>query len=157
MNKLSPTSPSYVSELVSQLNPTAKPAGASASLSSNRSEVKISQLGQLLSSFAPQQTNKSNPNQDIDDSDLPDLIKTILKQIRKLQEQLREQQQRLQAIMANQHLSADERKTQLLEVQAAISTLHTGLSAAMKTLHKTMSDQGLSKEQMATVASLLSK
>ncbi|MCB5186550.1 hypothetical protein LG200_00855 [Methylobacillus caricis] len=157
MNKLSPTSPAYISELVSQFNGIVKPADANASLPSKRAEVKISTLGQLLSSIAPQQLNQSKSNHDIDDSDLPDLIKTILKQIRKLQEQLREQQQRLQAIMANQSLTADERKTQLLQVQAAISTLHTGLSAAMKTLHKTMSDQKLSKEQLATVASLLSK
>ncbi|MNR76079.1 hypothetical protein D3C72_67340 [compost metagenome] len=114
--------------------------------------VTLSGLGKMLSGQAAKQPVK---NQDIEDSNLPDNIKDLLKRIRELKEQLREQQQKLNAIMANQSLSPDERQKQLTEVQATMNALSSALTSAIGQMDKMVRDQKLSKEQQISAASLL--
>lgn len=113
--------------------------------------VTISDLGQILSAKGKAATK----NQDIDSSNLPDTIKDLLKRIRQLKEQIQEQQQKLNAIMANQKLSTEEKQKQLLQVQATISSLSGALTSAYGQLEKTMRDQDLTQDQQIAAASLL--
>lgn len=116
--------------------------------------VTLSDLGQILSAKR-QAANQPVKNQDIDNSGLPDTIKDLLKRIRELKEQIREQQQKLNAIMANQKLGPEEKQKQIQQVQATINSLSGALTSAYGQLTKTMRDQDLNKEQQISVASLL--
>lgn len=123
---------------------------------SNASEVKFSVLGELISSAKGKEANKSQSNEDIDNSNLPKTIKDLLKRIRELQEQIREQEQKRSAIMSDQSLSAEQKQEQLRQVQAMISSLNGALSSAMSQLNKAMDEQSLTKDQQSSVVSLLS-
>ena len=94
-------------------------------------------------------------NQDIDNSNVPDNIKDLLKRIRELKEQIAEQQQKLNAVMANQRLSPEEKQKQLLQVQSTINSLNGALTSALGQMNKLVRDQDLTKEQQIAVASLL--
>lgn len=116
--------------------------------------VTLSDLGQALSAKrqAAQQPVK---NQDIDNSNVPDNIKDLLKRIRELKEQIAEQQQKLNAVMANQRLSPEEKQKQLLQMQSTINSLNGALTSALGQMNKLVRDQDLTKEQQIAVASLL--
>lgn len=121
---------------------------------SSSTRVTLSDLGQILSAKR-QAANQPVKNQDIDNSSLPDTIKDLLKRIRELQEQMREQQQKLNAIMANQRLSPEQRQQQMQQVQATINALSGALNSAYGQLTKLTRDLELNKEQQMSVASLL--
>jgi len=122
-----------------------KPAGT---------RVTLSSLGQALSAKR-QAAMQPARNQDIDNSNVPDNIKDLLKRIRELKEQIAEQQQKLNAIMANQRLSPDEKQKQLLQVQSTISTLNGALTSALGQMNKLVRDLDLTQDQQIAVASLL--
>jgi Sec-independent protein translocase protein TatA len=121
---------------------------------SSGTRVTLSDLGQALAAKR-QGANQPVKNQDIDSSGLPDTIKDLLKRIRELKEQIREQQQKLNTIMANQRLSPEEKQKQIQQAQATINSLNGALTSAYGQLAKTMRDQDLNKEQQISVASLL--
>jgi small-conductance mechanosensitive channel len=120
------------------------------------SEVKFSVLGELISSAKGKEANKSKSNEDIENSNLPKTIQDLLKRIRELQEQIREQEQKRSAIMSDQSLSAEKKQEQLRQVQAMVNSLSGALSSAMSQLNKAMEEQSLTKDQKASVVSLLS-
>jgi len=121
---------------------------------SSSTRVTLSDLGQILSAKR-QAANQQVKNQDIDKSSLPDTMKDLLKRIREIKEQIREQQQKLNAIMANQRLSPEQRQQQMQQVQATINSLSGALNSAYGQLTKLTRDLELSKEQQMSVASLL--
>lgn len=127
---------------------------AESSEKSSGTRVTLSDLGQALAAKR-QGANQPVKNQDIDSSGLPDTIKDLLKRIRELKEQIREQQQKLNTIMANQRLSPEEKQKQIQQAQATINSLNGALTSAYGQLAKTMRDQDLNKEQQISVASLL--
>ncbi len=108
-----------------------------------------------ISPAALEQAQASNPNQDIEDSDLPDTIKDLLKMIRQIKAQLLERTQALQQLMADTSLSDEERQLQAQQLQGEITALNGALSAAMAQLVKTMKDAKLSDEQASQAAALL--
>lgn len=116
--------------------------------------VTLSDLGQALSAKR-QASQQPVKNQDIDNSNVPDNIKDLLKRIRELKEQIAEQQQKLNAVMANQRLSPEEKQKQLLQVQSTINSLNGALTSALGQMNKLVRDQDLTKEQQIAVASLL--
>lgn len=119
--------------------------------------IEISQKGRELSASRSSQADKAKSNDDIDDSGLPDTIKGMLKQLRELNEQLAAQKEQLQAAMARQDLPPEERQARMAQAQGTISTLTAALSSVMNALNKQMSEQDLSNEQRAKVASLIAK
>lgn len=123
----------------------------------DRPRIEISQEGRTLSASRSSQTDKSKSNDEIDDSGLPETIKGMLKQLRELNEQLAEQKAQLQAILAKQDIPAEERQARLAQVQGTINTLTGALSSVMNSLNKHMSEQDLSSEQRAKIASLIAK
>lgn len=119
--------------------------------------IEISQKGRELSASRSSQADKAKSNDDIDDSGLPDTIKGMLKQLRELNEQLAAQKEQLQAAMARQDLPPEERQARMAQAQGTISTLTAALSSVMNALNKQMSEQDLSSEQRAKIASLIAK
>lgn len=119
--------------------------------------IEISQKGRTLSASHSKQTDKAKANDEIDDSGLPDTIKGMLKQLRELNEQLATQKEQLQAILAKQDIPPQERQARLAQVQGTINTLTGALSSVMNSLNKQMSEQDLSSEQRAKIASLIAK
>ena len=96
-------------------------------------------------------------NKDIEESGLPENIQQILKMIRRLQEQIAEKVARMQVVMADKRLSAEERRAKLGALQAAIATLNGGLITANMSLSKVMKQSELTPEQVLKTASLAMK
>lgn len=109
--------------------------------------VSLSELGQARSA-------EDKKNRDIDEADLPEMIKDILKMIRELKAQIAVKKAELEAVMADQNLDADERRMQAEAIQTELASLNGALSVANANLIKVMREQGLSPEQMQTAASL---
>lgn len=101
------------------------------------------------------QAQASQKNQDIDDSDLPDTIKDLLKMIRELKAKVQERTQALQQLMADTSLSDEERSLQTQQLQAEIATLSGALATAMGQLTKAIKEADLSDTQASEVAKLL--
>lgn len=108
-----------------------------------------------ISPAGTRQARASQKNQDIDDSDLPDTIKDLLKMIRELKAQLQERTQALQRLMADTSLSDEERSQQAQQLQAEVTTLSGALATAMGQLTKAIKEVNLSDAQAGEVAKLL--
>ena len=109
--------------------------------------VSLSELGKGMSS-------KAEKHEDIDDSDLPQAIRDLLKMIRELRAQIVEKQAQIEAIMSDQRLDAEGKRQQLEGLQTELASLNSALTSANAQLIKLMRDNGLSSEQMQA-ASLL--
>lgn len=108
-----------------------------------------------ISPAGTRQARASQKNQDIDDSDLPDTIKDLLKMIRELKAQLQERTQTLQQLMADTSLSDEERSQQAQQLQAEVTALSGALATAMGQLTKAIKEANLSDTQASEVAKLL--
>ncbi|SDG83614.1 hypothetical protein SAMN05216588_101128 [Pseudomonas flavescens] len=95
-------------------------------------------------------------SKDIDDSNLPDVVKQILKMIRQLKAQLAEKMAELQAMMTDQSLAPEARQAQAQALQTEVGSISSALSGANAQLAKVMREQGVSSEQGAAVAALMS-
>ena len=110
-------------------NPTARSsdetatteARSNAPLTSNR---EIAESVKVSLSERAERAQQSRNTQDIDDSDLPQLIKQLLKQIRELKQQIAELQQRI----ADIELAEKNRK--IAELTAKLSALMGSAAAA---------------------------
>lgn len=109
--------------------------------------VSLSELGQARSA-------SDKKNRDIDEADLPEQIKDILKMIRELKAQIAQKKAELEALMADQNLDADTRRMKAEAIQSELASLNGALVSANANLIKAMREQGLSSEQMQTAASL---
>ncbi|MHC8291647.1 hypothetical protein ACYZUD_33490 [Pseudomonas sp. XS1P51] len=115
--------------------------------------IKVSLSGAGLTKAAA----SHGDNKDIEESGLPENIQQILKMIRRLQQQIAEKVARMQVVMADKRLSAEERKAKLGALQAAITTLNGGLITANLSLSKVMRQSNLTPEQVLKTASLAMK
>lgn len=107
--------------------------------------VSLSELGRIQSVAK---------NDDIDESNLPDAVKEILKMIRALKQQIAEKKQELEAVMADRSLSPEARQVRVEALQGELSSLQGALSSANANLIKVMRDAGLSPEQRQAAATL---
>lgn len=99
--------------------------------------------------------SKPRSNDDIDESDLPDGIKELLKMIRELKAQIAERQAELEAIAADQGLDEEARLQRLEEVRTQLDSLRSALSSANLNLARMMRESNLSEEQSIEVGRLL--
>lgn len=99
--------------------------------------------------------NTSNANSDIDDSDLPDTVKELLKRIRELRAQLQEKSLEMQRIMADQNLTEEQRKLATQRLQTEVASLNAALTQASQQLLDAMNDSKLDSTQRMTAASLI--
>lgn len=107
--------------------------------------VSLSELGRVRSTAQ---------NEDIDESNLPDNIKELLRLIRALKQQIAEKQAELEALMAEPGLAPEIRQLRVEALRGELASLQGALSSASANLLKAMRDAGLSEEQMQTAASL---
>ncbi|MBB2496172.1 hypothetical protein [Aquipseudomonas ullengensis] len=107
--------------------------------------VSLSELGRIQSVAK---------NDDIDESNLPDTVKEILKMMRALKQQIAEKKQELEAVMADQSLSPEARQVRVEALRGELNALQGALSSASANLIKVMREAGLSAEQKQTAAKL---
>lgn len=99
--------------------------------------------------------SKSSGDKDIEDSGLPDTIQKMLKMIRKLQKELAEKMEQLNAVMRDDSLSPEEMRQRVSSLQGEITTLAGALTTANAALAKAMKQQNLTPDQVAKVLELL--
>ncbi len=92
---------------------------------------------------------------DIDDSDLPDGLKAILRQMREIQAQLRQAMDELRELMADSRMDAEQRRLRVQAAQARITALLGAQSELNAQLLKRLRAQPLSTEQQHTLGRLL--
>ena len=109
--------------------------------------VTLSEQGRAASQAA-------RNNDDIDESDLPDTIKDLLKRIRELKAQLAERQAELRAVMTDGSLDDEARQIKADALRTEIASLSGAPTGANAPLIKAMREQGLSNEQLQRVATL---
>ena len=125
---------------------------ATPTLGSNRDiadSVKVS-----LSERA-EKAEQSSRNQDIDDSDLPEVIKRLLKHIRDLKQQIAEVQQQISELARQQDLSDEERSLLMDGLRSQLASLSSALSTAYASLTKATKQQALNDEQRSSMLKLL--
>ncbi|NWC92267.1 MULTISPECIES: hypothetical protein [unclassified Pseudomonas] len=97
----------------------------------------------------------TNPNQDIDDSNLKDNIKQLLKMIRELRKQLAEKMAQLSAAMNDTSMSPQARRAKVASLQSDVASLQSGLMTAQSQLTKSLKDE--SPESQLEAMALLAK
>lgn len=107
--------------------------------------VSLSELGRGRSSAK---------NEDIDESNLPDSVKELLRLIRALKQQIAEKKAELEAVLAEPGLDPEARQLRVEALRSELASLQGALSSASANLLKTMREAGLSEEQMQTAAGL---
>lgn len=110
--------------------------------------VSLSELGRNLSA----KTEKKN--RDIDESELPNSIKQLLKMIRELKAQIAAKEAELKALMADQNLDPEARQVKAEALQSELAMLNGAWASANANLIKQLQEQGLSDEQMLTATTL---
>ena len=108
--------------------------------------VTLSELGKVRAAAAK--------NSDIDEADLPDNIKEILKMIRELRQQIAEKQAELQALMAEAGMDPQVRQMRVEALRGELASLQGALSTAQASLVDALKDKRLSDDQRMQAASL---
>lgn len=119
--------------------------------------VRISISAEALNAAAKHQKAEQNKHADIDDSDLPDTMKGLLKRIRELREQLEQKQLELQQVMADQKLSESEKEQKVSRLQGEVAALSGAVASAMQDLDELMNSKNISADQKKTAGFLLMK
>ncbi|ROM53367.1 hypothetical protein BK648_07390 [Pseudomonas poae] len=79
-------------------------------------------------------------NSDIDNSNLSDNVKQLLKMIRELKKQLAEKMAELAAVMADTSMTPEARMAKLANLQSAVSALQASFTTAQNALAKALKD-----------------
>jgi Sec-independent protein translocase protein TatA len=108
--------------------------------------VTLSELGKVRAAAAK--------NDDIDEADLPDNIKEILKMIRALRQQIAEKQAELQALMADSEMDPQLKQMRVEALRSELTSLQGALSTAQASLVDALKDKRLSDDQRMKAASL---
>lgn len=98
---------------------------------------------------------EEDKNKDIDESNLPEVIKDLLKRIRELKELLQEVSQKIQEVAHDLQLTDEERAAELKALQAEMGSLDKALRDVMNTLNQTMRELKFDEAQKTEVSSLL--
>ncbi|MGP9800531.1 hypothetical protein [Rheinheimera sp. NSM] len=109
--------------------------------------VSLSELGKTNAKQAEQ-------NKDIDDSNLPDTIKQILKNIRDLKQQIADKQAEIDKA-SQEGLQSEQQREKLKLLQTELGMLNSALAGAQQSLNKALQQQDLSDEQIQTALSLM--
>lgn len=120
-------------------------------LSTPMSPVDISPLGRSLAAQSSQRTDK---NADIDNSDLPDAIKTLLKMIRELRAALEKKMQELREVQADMSLTPEQKKERMQMIQTEISGISSALVGATQNLNKLINGDTLTDDQKMQAGAL---
>lgn len=100
--------------------------------------VTLSELGRVRA---------TTKHDDIEEADLPDSIKEILKLIRALRQQIAEKQAALQALMAEPEMDPQLKQMSVEALRGELSALQGALSTAQASLVEALKDGRLSDDQ----------
>ncbi|NLC37505.1 MAG: hypothetical protein GX772_13920 [Alcaligenaceae bacterium] len=98
---------------------------------------------------------RADRNADIDEADLPDQIKDLLKRIREIREELRQKQEELRQAMADTRLRPEQRKMKIAMLQSEVMALSSALVMASQALNKLMAELEISADQAMVVGQLM--
>lgn len=138
-----------VSREVTATEKAAKPDAALERETPADKHVDLSGTGRILS------RSTQGKNADIDNSDLPDIIKDALKRIREIRAELEKKLQELNAAMSDKSLSEDQRKARIQGLQSEVAALSAALMDASAALTKLVNDSEMSPEQAVAVGQFL--
>lgn len=116
-------------------------------------KVSLSVEGRQMASS----DSKTNPNKDIEESGLPDQAQKILKMIREIQKKIDEKQEELRALMADQSISPEVKKSRAGVLQSTLATLTSNLISANNSLDKLSKNGTLSPAQSQQATQLMMK
>ena len=107
-----------------------------------------------LSEQGKTNAKQAEQNKDIDDSNLPDTIKQILKNIRDLKQQIADKQAEIDKATQD-GLQSEQQREKLKLLQTELGMLNSALGSAQQSLNKAMQQQDLSDEQIQTALALM--
>lgn len=113
-------------------------------------QTSISNLGHALSNT----NTPKNRHKDIEDSDLPDHVKSLLRMIRDLRQTLERLMRELQQIRADKQMPDETRRIRLLQLQAQVSAVNGALIQATQKLADMIRDAKLDQAQQMTAGQL---
>lgn len=116
-------------------------AGEASNEATPAAETKVPEGVAVTISSAAFQAAKNDSNKDIDDSNLKDNIKQLLKMIRELKKQISDKQAEIAAAMADNSLTPEARQARVGNLQATLATLQSSLTMAQMQLGKAMKDE----------------
>lgn len=114
------------------------------------SHVDLSAASKMQS----QRRNATN-NQDIDDSDLPDLMKTLLKRLREIRQQIMEKMAELQKTMNDSKMHPELRKQRIRMLQSEIMALEAAYIGVSQEIEKAIKRDNYSSEQQMQIAQFM--
>lgn len=115
--------------------------------------VDLSSAGKAMA--AGGQIGRANRNADIEESDLPDQIKDLLKRIRQIREEIAQKQAELRAAMADTRMRPEQRKMKVAMLQAEVMALSAALVLASNTMSRLIGELKLSDEQAMLAGQLM--
>ena len=92
-------------------------------------------------------TRASAKNEDVDEAELPDNIKEIVKLIRALRQQIAEKQAELQALAADGDMDPELRQVKAEALRSELATLQSALTSAQFELADALKDKRLTDDQ----------
>jgi len=138
-------------------SPPASLSGLSERSGSESVHVDLSGAGKAMA-LGGAHGRRTHRNADIDDTDLPNEIKDLLKRIREIREELRQKQAELREVMADTRMRPEQRKMRVAMLQSEIMALTAALMLSSQALARLINDlkgaQQLTDEQ-AMLAGML--
>lgn len=135
-----------------KLNLPEQTAAAATGIATNNNTMPGAYVS--LSELGKTKAKQAEKNKDIDDSNLPDIIKQILKTIRDLKQQIADKQAEIDKAKQD-GLQSEQQQEKLKLLQTELSMLNSALGSAQQSLNKAMQQQELSDEQVQTALSLM--
>jgi len=114
--------------------------------------VKVS-----LSTQGLKKSAEANSNDDIEQSGLPDKAQKLLKMIRELKKQIEEKNEQLRALIADQSLTDEEKRSKVGAIQTTVAALSSSLTTASTTLDNLTKNGTLTAAQGQQAAQLAMK
>lgn len=122
-------------------------SSAVSSVTPAAAKVQISNEGQ--------EKLESEKNADIDQSGLPEDVKEVLKNIRKLQDKIAEKNQELMELLNDKTLSEDDNKRQRELLTSTIRSMQSALSQATSALNNAMSSNNMDSDSRSQAKALI--
>ncbi|BBN63033.1 MULTISPECIES: hypothetical protein [Pseudomonas] len=141
------TTPIMNIQVVTSTPASVTESSAVSSVTPSAVKVQISNEGQ--------EKLESEKNADIDQSGLPEDVKEVLKNIRKLQDQIAEKNQELMELLNDKTLSEDERKRQRELLTSTIRSMQSALSQATSALNNAMSSNNMDSDSRSQAKGLI--
>lgn len=137
---------------------TATPVTANAATTDSNTSIHLdlSPVARGIASASEKAGNTQEAkNTKIDESDLPQEIKELLKRVAEYREKLREKEQELEEVMRDQSLNDEQRQAKLDALQQEISSLNNSLQEAMGQLSKLVTQMDVDDDAVVGMMSLV--